>query len=129
VLRLTNSQRCLLRNQQADSQQTLVAPSLGTILMLQLYAINLILLHWLYILYSSHSLETASWHQEPAHWLEGSSVVIVDPPRKGLHPTVISALQKIALSEHKAFKAKRYGCLLLTVYNVINKYSDSCEDP
>jgi hypothetical protein len=129
VLRLTNSQRCLLRNQQADSQQTLVAPSLGTILMLQLYAINLILLHWLYILYSSHSLETASWHQEPAHWLEGSSVVIVDPPRKGLHPTVISALQKVSLSERKAFKAKRYGYVLLTVSNVINKYSDSCEDP
>ncbi|WVZ67638.1 hypothetical protein U9M48_016689 [Paspalum notatum var. saurae] len=52
-----------------------------------------------------------TWHNtdasvEPAHWLEGSSVVIVDPPRKGLHPSVISALQKVALSEHKAYKAK-----------------------
>lgn len=47
------------------------------------------------------------WHQEPVHWLEGSSVVIVDPPRKGLHPSVINALQKVALSERKAYKAKR----------------------
>lgn len=54
---------------------------------------------------------TITWHNtdasvEPSHWLEGSSVVIVDPPRKGLHPSVISALQKVALSERKAYKAK-----------------------
>ncbi|CAD6228467.1 unnamed protein product [Miscanthus lutarioriparius] len=54
---------------------------------------------------------TITWHNtdasvEPVHWLEGSSVVIVDPPRKGLHPSVISALQKVALSECKAYKAK-----------------------
>nr|CAB3479262.1 unnamed protein product [Digitaria exilis] len=54
---------------------------------------------------------TITWHNtdasvEPVHWLEGSSVVIVDPPRKGLHPSVISALQKVALSERKAYKAK-----------------------
>ncbi|CAD6235316.1 unnamed protein product [Miscanthus lutarioriparius] len=54
---------------------------------------------------------TITWHHtdasvEPVHWLEGSSVVIVDPPRKGLHPSVISALQKVALSERKAYKAK-----------------------
>ncbi|KAG8081685.1 hypothetical protein GUJ93_ZPchr0019g2670 [Zizania palustris] len=53
---------------------------------------------------------TITWHNtdasiEPVHWLEGSSVVIVDPPRKGLHPSVISALQKVALSERKAYKA------------------------
>lgn len=52
-------------------------------------------------------LEPASWYQEPIHWLEGSSVAIVDPPRKGLHPSVINALQRVALSERKAFKAKR----------------------
>jgi hypothetical protein len=75
-----------------------------------------IFLHWLYILYSSNSLEPASWHQEPVHWLAGSSVVVVDPPRKGLHPTVISALQRVALSERKAFKARRYGYVVLTVY-------------
>uniref|UniRef100_M8C8E9 Methyltransferase small domain-containing protein n=1 Tax=Aegilops tauschii TaxID=37682 RepID=M8C8E9_AEGTA len=45
-------------------------------------------------------------NQEPIHWLEGSSVAIVDPPRKGLHPSVINALQRVALSERKAFKAK-----------------------
>ena len=54
---------------------------------------------------------TITWHNtdasvEPVHWLEGSSVVIVDPPRKGLHPSVICALQKVALSERKAYKAK-----------------------
>ena len=30
----------------------------------------------------------------------------MDPPRKGLHPSVICALQKVALSERKAYKAK-----------------------
>uniref|UniRef100_A0A453GC31 Uncharacterized protein n=1 Tax=Aegilops tauschii subsp. strangulata TaxID=200361 RepID=A0A453GC31_AEGTS len=54
---------------------------------------------------------TITWHNtdasaEPIHWLEGSSVAIVDPPRKGLHPSVINALQRVALSERKAFKAK-----------------------
>ncbi|CAL4959738.1 unnamed protein product [Urochloa decumbens] len=54
---------------------------------------------------------TITWHNtdasvEPVHWLEGSSVVIVDPPRKGLDPSVISALQKVVLSERKAYKAK-----------------------
>ena len=52
-------------------------------------------------------LEPASWYQEPIHWLEGSSVAIVDPPRKGLHPSVINALQRVGLSERKAYKAKR----------------------
>uniref|UniRef100_A0A0D9V9L5 Methyltransferase small domain-containing protein n=1 Tax=Leersia perrieri TaxID=77586 RepID=A0A0D9V9L5_9ORYZ len=52
-----------------------------------------------------------TWHNtdasvEPVHWLEGSSVVIVDPPRKGLHPSVINALQRVALSERKAYKEK-----------------------
>ncbi|CAO2167529.1 unnamed protein product [Urochloa humidicola] len=54
---------------------------------------------------------TITWHNtdasiEPVHWLEGSSVVIVDPPRKGLDPSVINALQKVAMSERKAYKAK-----------------------
>ncbi|XP_006646617.2 uncharacterized RNA methyltransferase pc1998 isoform X1 [Oryza brachyantha] len=54
---------------------------------------------------------TITWHNtdasvEPVHWLKGSSVVIVDPPRKGLHPSVICALQKVALSERKSYKAK-----------------------
>lgn len=75
--------------------------------MLQLYAIELVFS----TIVTSHipriHLEPASWYQEPVHWLKGSSVVIVDPPRKGLHPSVISALQKIALSESKAYKAKR----------------------
>ncbi|XP_051227819.1 uncharacterized protein [Lolium perenne] len=54
---------------------------------------------------------TITWHNtdasvEPIHWLEGSSVAIVDPPRKGLHPSVINALQRVGLSERKAYKAK-----------------------
>lgn len=49
-----------------------------------------------------------SWHNtdasiEPLHWLEGSDVVIVDPPRKGLHPSVNEALQ--ALSDKKNIRA------------------------
>ncbi|URD74386.1 hypothetical protein MUK42_33748, partial [Musa troglodytarum] len=53
---------------------------------------------------------TISWHNtdaslEPLHWLEGSDVVIVDPPRKGLHPSLIDALRNFALSEHKICQA------------------------
>ncbi|KAF3337167.1 RNA methyltransferase [Carex littledalei] len=47
-----------------------------------------------------------SWHNsdaslEPLHWLVGSDVVIVDPPRKGLHPSLLDALQKVSLSNKK----------------------------
>ncbi|XP_052624534.1 uncharacterized protein LOC111889097 [Lactuca sativa] len=59
-----------------------------------------------------------SWHLadtsvEPLSWLVGSEVVVVDPPRKGLDPSLISALQAIRSAERKAmtlesptFKAK-----------------------
>ncbi|CAD5192340.1 unnamed protein product [Musa acuminata subsp. malaccensis] len=53
---------------------------------------------------------TISWHNtdaslEPLRWLEGSDVVIVDPPRKGLHPSLIDALRHFALSERKIRQA------------------------
>ena len=31
--------------------------------------------------------------QSPIKWLEGADVVIVDPPRKGLDPSVLAALR------------------------------------
>lgn len=42
-----------------------------------------------------------SWHNtdasiEPLHWLEGTDVVIVDPPRKGLHSSVGEALNSLS---------------------------------
>ncbi|KAI3722214.1 hypothetical protein L2E82_33244 [Cichorium intybus] len=50
---------------------------------------------------------------EPLSWLVGSEVLVVDPPRKGLDPSLISALQAIKSAERKAmtlesptFKAK-----------------------
>ncbi|WOK94490.1 hypothetical protein Cni_G03192 [Canna indica] len=51
-----------------------------------------------------------SWHNtdasvEPLHWLKGSDVVVVDPPRKGLHPSLIDALRKVALTELKSNQA------------------------
>ncbi|XP_058103294.1 uncharacterized protein LOC131246863 [Magnolia sinica] len=57
-----------------------------------------------------------SWHHadasiEPLHWLEGSDVVVVDPPRKGLHPSLIDALRTSALSDHKAAKASTSSIL------------------
>jgi hypothetical protein len=76
--------------------------------MLQLYATELVIFCDGYISCISIHLESASRYQEPIHWLEGSSVAIVDPPRKGLHPSVINALQRVGLSERKAYKAKRY---------------------
>ncbi|KAL5717625.1 hypothetical protein ACHQM5_010606 [Ranunculus cassubicifolius] len=48
-----------------------------------------------------------SWHQvdtsnEPFSWLLGSSVAVVDPPRKGLDPSLIDALQNLKLYKLKA---------------------------
>ncbi|KAL9683218.1 hypothetical protein QQ045_015037 [Rhodiola kirilowii] len=47
-----------------------------------------------------------SWHQadtstEPLSWLVGSDVAIVDPPRKGLDPSLIDALRNISSLERK----------------------------
>ncbi|KAG9446097.1 hypothetical protein H6P81_012225 [Aristolochia fimbriata] len=48
-----------------------------------------------------------SWHHadasiEPLYWLQGSDVVVADPPRKGLHPSMIAALQKLPSFKHQA---------------------------
>ncbi|KAI3793881.1 hypothetical protein L1987_36504 [Smallanthus sonchifolius] len=59
-----------------------------------------------------------SWHHadtsiEPLSWLVGSDILVVDPPRKGLDPSLIGALRDIKAAERKAmtlesptFKAK-----------------------
>ncbi|KAL3526175.1 hypothetical protein ACH5RR_014547 [Cinchona calisaya] len=59
-----------------------------------------------------------SWHQadtsiEPLSWLVGSEVVVVDPPRKGLEPSLVDALRTISsvelnyrLPESPSLKAK-----------------------
>ncbi|KAK9061670.1 hypothetical protein SSX86_018853 [Deinandra increscens subsp. villosa] len=59
-----------------------------------------------------------SWHHadtsiEPVSWLVGSDILVVDPPRKGLDPSLIGALRDIKSAERKAmtlesptFKAK-----------------------
>ncbi|KAF6169408.1 hypothetical protein GIB67_010633 [Kingdonia uniflora] len=44
--------------------------------------------------------------QEPLSWLEGSDVVVVDPPRKGLDYTLVEALQTLASSERKVKASK-----------------------
>ncbi|KAK1272330.1 hypothetical protein QJS04_geneDACA012650 [Acorus gramineus] len=57
-----------------------------------------------------------SWHHadasiEPLHWLEGSDVIVVDPPRKGLDQSVIFALQNLVSSERKAANASASSTL------------------
>ncbi|GMH15029.1 hypothetical protein Nepgr_016870 [Nepenthes gracilis] len=52
-----------------------------------------------------------SWHHadasvEPLSWLVGSDVVVVDPPRKGLDPSVLSALQSISSAKCKSETSK-----------------------
>ncbi|KAL6580310.1 hypothetical protein OROMI_008334 [Orobanche minor] len=47
-----------------------------------------------------------SWHQadtskEPLSWLIGSDVVVVDPPRKGLDPPLLTVLQSVASTNIK----------------------------
>ncbi|XP_027101935.2 uncharacterized protein [Coffea arabica] len=48
-----------------------------------------------------------SWHQadtsvEPLSWLVGSEVVVVDPPRKGLEPSLVDALRTMSSVELKS---------------------------
>nr|XP_043632464.1 uncharacterized RNA methyltransferase pc1998 [Erigeron canadensis] len=48
-----------------------------------------------------------SWHHadtsiEPLSWLVGSDVLVVDPPRKGLDPSLIGTLRAIKLAERKS---------------------------
>lgn len=40
--------------------------------------------------------------QEPRSWIVGSDVIVVDPPRKGLDPSLVDALQSIPRMELKA---------------------------
>ncbi|XP_030484556.2 uncharacterized protein LOC115701010 [Cannabis sativa] len=47
-----------------------------------------------------------SWHhadtsKDPVTWVRGSDVIIVDPPRKGLDPSLIEILQNISSIKHK----------------------------
>ncbi|KAL5973036.1 hypothetical protein ACLOJK_039843 [Asimina triloba] len=51
-----------------------------------------------------------SWHHadasiDPLYWLAGSDVVVVDPPRKGLHPSLLDALRTSTLPNGKGVKA------------------------
>ncbi|XP_059449850.1 uncharacterized protein LOC132180883 [Corylus avellana] len=56
----------------------------------------------------SHIIESSvSWHhadasKEPRSWIVGSDVIVVDPPRKGLDPSLVDALQSIPRMELKA---------------------------
>uniref|UniRef100_A0A3Q7FEN6 Methyltransferase small domain-containing protein n=1 Tax=Solanum lycopersicum TaxID=4081 RepID=A0A3Q7FEN6_SOLLC len=50
-----------------------------------------------------------SWHHadasiEPTSWLLGSDVVVVDPPRKGLDPSLVKELRHISAVELRTFK-------------------------
>ncbi|XP_042000046.1 uncharacterized RNA methyltransferase pc1998-like [Salvia splendens] len=52
-----------------------------------------------------------SWHQadtskEPHTWLLGSDVVVVDPPRKGLDPSLLGALQSVAFMKRNSSEKK-----------------------
>ena len=40
----------------------------------------------------------------------GSDVVVVDPPRKGLDPSLVDALRTLSLAENRAMLTERYGC-------------------
>ncbi|GLJ47770.1 hypothetical protein SUGI_1008990 [Cryptomeria japonica] len=53
-----------------------------------------------------------SWHcadvsKVPIHWLEGSDVIVVDPPRKGLDNSIIDALQIASLRGQGAIQTPR----------------------
>ncbi|XP_075086024.1 uncharacterized protein LOC107825244 [Nicotiana tabacum] len=53
-----------------------------------------------------------SWHHadasiEPTSWLLGSDVVVVDPPRKGLDPSLVKELRHISALKLRANSSKR----------------------
>ncbi|KAJ8549001.1 hypothetical protein K7X08_032708 [Anisodus acutangulus] len=53
-----------------------------------------------------------SWHHadasiEPTSWLLGSDVVVVDPPRKGLDPSLVKELRHISAIELRTNSSKR----------------------
>lgn len=55
---------------------------------------------------------TISWHHAdtsigPLSWLVGSDVVVVDPPRKGLDPSLVDALRTLSLAEKRAMLTER----------------------
>lgn len=70
--------------------------------------------------------------QDPLSWVRGSDVVIVDPPRKGLDPSLLEALRNISTIERKAessFERLDHSVVLimlnleaytLTLWTVIN---------
>ncbi|XP_034706383.1 uncharacterized protein LOC117930044 [Vitis riparia] len=45
--------------------------------------------------------------QRPLSWLVGSGVVVVEPPRKGLDPSLVDALRTISLAEKGAISTER----------------------
>lgn len=45
--------------------------------------------------------------QDPLSWLVGSDVVVVDPPRKGLEPSLVNALQAMSSMERKNKSSQR----------------------
>ncbi|KAK4410000.1 Uridine kinase-like protein 1, chloroplastic [Sesamum angolense] len=56
-----------------------------------------------------------SWHQadtskEPLSWLMGSDVVVVDPPRKGLDSSLLTALQSLSSIKIKHNLRERIAC-------------------
>ncbi|KAL6325666.1 hypothetical protein AAG906_023511 [Vitis piasezkii] len=58
---------------------------------------------------------TISWHHAdtpigPLSWLLGSDVVVVDPPRNGLDPYLVDALQTISFAEKRTKSTERCGC-------------------
>ncbi|KAI3518423.1 hypothetical protein L1887_07160 [Cichorium endivia] len=56
---------------------------------------------------SSITTHLADTSIEPLSWLVGSKVLVVDPPRKGLNLSLISALQAIKSAERKAMTLER----------------------
>ncbi|KAK8951937.1 hypothetical protein KSP39_PZI003888 [Platanthera zijinensis] len=49
-----------------------------------------------YVPYGSSVADLYSGAGEPLHWLKGSNVVIVDPPKKGLGQSLLDALREIS---------------------------------
>ncbi|KAL8153293.1 hypothetical protein V2J09_011053 [Rumex salicifolius] len=55
-----------------------------------------------------------SWHHadaavEPLSWLVGSDVLVVDPPRKGLDPSLIAVLKSISSAEKKLMTTQNFS--------------------
>lgn len=76
--------------------------------------------YFCYVLFKTDCMSHLQVEQEPLSWLVGSDVVVIDPPRKGLDPSLIDALQNISSVERRVLSSsERFSfCKLMELVHI-----------